>query len=682
MARAWEYGQLYESNPEVFGGRPKAGINLLKINKAGEEGWELVGQHALHDRPGGSPRGVLPVQAPRGVGVPALRAALAAAGAAGGRGCRARRRGRRRPPRRRPAEAAAAAAAAARRVDAGLPRRCGVCHLDKAPPGAPGLIVFARPGGAGAAGAAGMCYSCHNGIVDDRRRWLGAGRHHPASGKISCGSCHTPHVQEANVGTFMRFPRGSFGWLRLLPPRPAQRGSGRAPGRRRGEGPAAGLRRLPSSARRPGRGAPPCRERRVALRPLSRREPEPPGPGARHGDPRHRQVGPALPRVPPRPPDGRRARAAREDGFRGQALPAVPRRVVLARCWRGEPPGVSRGGDVSLLPSHAQRRAPGRTPRPSRGRVGRGGGDLPPLPRRPRGVPRGRRRLEPPPGRQHRRRRAQPRLAPGELRRLLRTRREDDLPLLPPLPPRPAGHAAAGHRQAGPLPLLPPRPEFARPGAGGARRAPGGRAPAQRPDRCRISQRRRRDRAKRGTHLRHLPPRPPGAGRDAGAGAPARVLLVPALPLGGSGRRLDAARRSPRAGDPGVVGRRRALRRLSRRARLARAAGRAGGRGGRVDRADLSFLPRRQRRGDVPGCDEPSPRRFAGAREEHRRAAPVLDRRAGSPGRGRSPARPVTTPTGPARAAISCGSAPPAARASCASLATRRRRRSSGPGTT
>ena len=43
MAKKWEYGQLYESNPEIFGGRPKAGVNLVKINKAGEEGWELVG---------------------------------------------------------------------------------------------------------------------------------------------------------------------------------------------------------------------------------------------------------------------------------------------------------------------------------------------------------------------------------------------------------------------------------------------------------------------------------------------------------------------------------------------------------------------------------------------------------------------------------------------------------------
>lgn len=41
--KRWEYGQIYESHPEIFGGRPKSGINLAKINKAGEEGWELVG---------------------------------------------------------------------------------------------------------------------------------------------------------------------------------------------------------------------------------------------------------------------------------------------------------------------------------------------------------------------------------------------------------------------------------------------------------------------------------------------------------------------------------------------------------------------------------------------------------------------------------------------------------------
>ena len=107
-------------------------------------------------------------------------------------------------------EAPAAGAVAAPRLDAALPRRCGVCHLDKAPGSAPGLIAFTPPVRSFGAGDAGMCYSCHNGIVDDRRRSLWTGRHHPASGKVSCGSCHTPHVREANVGPFMRYRRGSF----------------------------------------------------------------------------------------------------------------------------------------------------------------------------------------------------------------------------------------------------------------------------------------------------------------------------------------------------------------------------------------------------------------------------------------------------------------------------------------
>ncbi|HWR98008.1 MAG TPA: cytochrome c3 family protein, partial [Candidatus Methanoperedens sp.] len=112
------------------------------------------------------------------------------------------------------------------------PRRCGVCHLDKAPPAAAGLLVFAPPPGAGDAGGAAMCFSCHNGIVDDGRRHLASGRHHPASGKVSCGSCHTPHVREPNVGPFMRFPRGSFAFCASCHPGR----SGGAPG----EHPAAG----------------------------------------------------------------------------------------------------------------------------------------------------------------------------------------------------------------------------------------------------------------------------------------------------------------------------------------------------------------------------------------------------------------------------------------------------------
>jgi hypothetical protein len=40
--KKWEYGQIFLPNPEPFGGLPKEGLDLTKVNKAGEEGWELV----------------------------------------------------------------------------------------------------------------------------------------------------------------------------------------------------------------------------------------------------------------------------------------------------------------------------------------------------------------------------------------------------------------------------------------------------------------------------------------------------------------------------------------------------------------------------------------------------------------------------------------------------------------
>lgn len=99
-----------------------------------------------------------------------------------------------------------------------LPHRCGVCHLDKAPSGAAGLIAFKPPGGEAGAGDAGICYSCHNGIVSDDRRSLWSGRHHPAAGKVSCGSCHTPHVQAPNVRYFMRYQQGSYAYCTTCHP--------------------------------------------------------------------------------------------------------------------------------------------------------------------------------------------------------------------------------------------------------------------------------------------------------------------------------------------------------------------------------------------------------------------------------------------------------------------------------
>ncbi len=42
MSRKWEYGQIYVEQPEMFGGMPKGGLDLRKMNRAGQEGWELV----------------------------------------------------------------------------------------------------------------------------------------------------------------------------------------------------------------------------------------------------------------------------------------------------------------------------------------------------------------------------------------------------------------------------------------------------------------------------------------------------------------------------------------------------------------------------------------------------------------------------------------------------------------
>ncbi len=39
----WEYGQVYVAHPDMFGGMPKSGLDLARINKAGQDGWEMVG---------------------------------------------------------------------------------------------------------------------------------------------------------------------------------------------------------------------------------------------------------------------------------------------------------------------------------------------------------------------------------------------------------------------------------------------------------------------------------------------------------------------------------------------------------------------------------------------------------------------------------------------------------------
>jgi len=42
-AKRWEYGQIFVRRPEVFGGLPKSGLEVEKLNRAGGEGWEMVG---------------------------------------------------------------------------------------------------------------------------------------------------------------------------------------------------------------------------------------------------------------------------------------------------------------------------------------------------------------------------------------------------------------------------------------------------------------------------------------------------------------------------------------------------------------------------------------------------------------------------------------------------------------
>ena len=41
--KKWEYGQVYIPHPDMFGGMPKSGLDLARLNRAGQEGWELVG---------------------------------------------------------------------------------------------------------------------------------------------------------------------------------------------------------------------------------------------------------------------------------------------------------------------------------------------------------------------------------------------------------------------------------------------------------------------------------------------------------------------------------------------------------------------------------------------------------------------------------------------------------------
>ncbi len=56
MRKKWEYGQIFVRQPDVFGGLPKSGLALEKVNRAGQEGWELVSTIPF-TVPGGEVRG-------------------------------------------------------------------------------------------------------------------------------------------------------------------------------------------------------------------------------------------------------------------------------------------------------------------------------------------------------------------------------------------------------------------------------------------------------------------------------------------------------------------------------------------------------------------------------------------------------------------------------------------------
>ncbi len=121
-----------------------------------------------------------------------------------------------------------------------LPRGCGICHLDRVP-ARERDFSFLSLGTAEATGSRRVCYSCHNGIVRDSRRYIWSGRQHRADdptgspgrgGRAACGTCHDPHTQTEGVGTFMRYARGYSGHCVECHP---ERGGGN-----RGEHPAAG----------------------------------------------------------------------------------------------------------------------------------------------------------------------------------------------------------------------------------------------------------------------------------------------------------------------------------------------------------------------------------------------------------------------------------------------------------
>ena len=261
-----------------------------------------------------------------------------------------------------------------------LPRRCGVCHLDKAPAGPAGLIVFKPPGSQTGAGDAGICYSCHNGIVSDDRRTHWSGRHHPASGKVTCGSCHTPHVQAPNVRPFMRYQQGSYAFCTTCHPGRRAGDSGEHPAVAAEKGRAQDCGGCHVVHRAQGHGLIRAASAESLCGPCHGENPSRAGVGpgmathvtGKNGPPClgchnvHKTVGGKM--------------LLGKEALDGRLCRQCHREELLLREGGGQSPGRTRQGDLSLLSPDAQRREAGGAPRPARCALGGAGYDLSPLP--------------------------------------------------------------------------------------------------------------------------------------------------------------------------------------------------------------------------------------------------------------------------------------------------------------
>ena len=307
-----------------------------------------------------------------------------------------------------------------------------------------------------------MCYSCHNGIVVDDRRTLWSGRHHPASGKVTCGSCHTPHVQAPNVRPFMRYPQGSYAFCTTCHPGRRAGDTGEHPAVAAEKGQAQDCGGCHAVHRAQGDGLIRAASAESLCGPCHGENPSRAGRGpgmathviGKSGPPClgchdvHKTVGGKM-LLDKAALDGRLCRQCHERNFSpGKAEanhPVAPDRAICLSCHRmhnAEKPGARRGllAVAWAEPDTICRRCHADVAGPGKGGV-----------------------VEPPAGASVAgdERALGARLA--QVRRVLRARGADHLPLLPPLPRGSGRHAAAGDDPGGALPLLPPGAELARP---------------------------------------------------------------------------------------------------------------------------------------------------------------------------------------------------------------------------